>query len=368
VESVIYRALKPEVAASCGYFTPKAPFAPLDACSPATVDLDFCDQILYYPGSFGTFHEGHISVCEAAFKKYPNARLVVAPSNSDYTAQKYGAWSENASNKHRYDQIKRMMPDAIIDHEPMLNFACDHNFTDQLSNFLEVQGLHLDSMVRTPVILCGKDREDFLGLNAHTYDIKVEHFEDTTGFSTSALPNKQRAKKHLWLRCTTQKEYWLFKEYFADQYKVISPFFLDDELELVNLILPGYGVTHTICKEYAHLLPYIKLSRTFTNPLEDPTFPDRDERILPGMKILDSDIYSGATRDFIVDKCGASMVAMMNLETMQETHELLDISDFRKPDFCYPYVDISSRCSMQAFDYDFHKRFAAFKEALSCLK
>lgn len=368
MESAIYRDLTPEVAAECGYFEPKEPFNQIFDQPWARGLFDIYDQIIYYPGSFGTFHDGHVSVIKRALEKYPNSWLVIAPSNSDYASQKYGAWSELASNKHRYDTIKRVLDEhgirATIDIDPMLNNRCDQNFTDQLDAFLAAghcAGIH--KMVNPPVILCGKDRADFQNLNNYTDKVIVEWFEDTTGLSTSKLENKQRMKKHLILRCVNQAEFDLFSEYFKDQYVSLRPYFLEDEIKSAKRTAKMIGATHTNCKEYASFLPYVKISRHFKNPLENGKV---DERywVPKDSVILDSDIFSGSTQDFVVSR-GAKLHGLINLRDWHGAWELLDISDFRKKEWAYPFTDISSRCSMQAFDTAFHDHFNEFKEKLS---
>lgn len=364
MESAIYRDLSPEVAAECGYFEPKAPFKPVFNRPWSAVLPELYDRIIYYPGSFGTFHEGHVSVIKRALKKYPNAWLVIAPSNSDYASEKYGAWSELASNKHRYDTIKQVLDKhdihAEIDIGPMLAHNCDQNFTDQLVEYLGEHGL--DKMKNPPVILCGKDRADFLNLNKYTDKVVVEWFEDTTGLSTSKLENKQRQKKRLVLRCVNKEEFDLFCEYFQDQYLHIQPCYLHDEIESAKKAALMIGATHTNCKEYADFLPYVKLSRQFVNPLADPTMP---HWVVPrGAVLLDSDIFSGTTKKY-VESWGSKLHGLINIKDWRGAWELLDISDFRKKEWSYPFTDISSRCSMQAFDINYHNHFNEFKERLS---
>ncbi|WEM34357.1 hypothetical protein [Xanthomonas phage X1] len=367
MESAIYRDLDPEVAAECGYFEPKEPFNQIFSQPWARAAISAYDQIIYYPGSFGTFHDGHISVIKRALRKYPGAWLVIAPSNSDYASQKYGAWSELASNKHRYDTIKKVLDKhgitASIDIDPMLNNRCDQNFTDQLDAFLAAgKRAGIYDMAKPPVILCGKDRADFQNLNNYTDKVIVEWFEDTTGLSTSKLENKKRMKKHLILRCVNEEEFNLFCEYFEDQYLTIQPYYLHDEIESAKKAAVMIGATHTNCKEYAGFLPYIKISRHFKNPLENGTV---NNWFLPNDAVLlDSDIFTGTTQAW-VESMGGKLHGLINLKDWHGVWELLDISDFRKKEWAYPFTDISSRCSMQAFDTAFHDHFNEFKEKLS---
>ncbi len=364
MDSIIYSKLQPDVAERCGYFRPKDGYQVLDHRTFFNQqDVTADTQIIYYPGSFGTFHAGHVAVCAAAQARYPDALLVISPANSDYAVEKYGAWSELASNKHRYEAIKRAMPRAVIDVDPMLNMRCDQNFTDLLENYLCAHELSIAEMRTPPIILTGKDR-DFSELNNHTDQVKVEYVEDTTGLSTSALENKQRRKKLLYLRVHTWEEFELFKKYFDDQYNGIFPIMLEEERRIAKMKIREHGITHTICKDYADFLPYIKVKRCFKNPLEDSIHAPKDSRFDPSMVILDSDVYSGSTKEFI-ERQGCEFHAIYDLSGHTSDVELLDIDDFRDPEFNYPKVDISSRCSMQAFDFDFHYHFLAFKSELN---
>ena len=374
MESAIYSRMDRDAAFECGYFHTKEEFSPIHAYPWKRNLITREDKILFYPGSFGTFHEGHLSVCKRALQEHPDAVLVLAPSNSDYLVEKYGAWSEYSSNLARYRNLinaraKLRMAgfenQVFIDIDPMLNHRCDQNFTDQLLDFLQrgddIRGFA--DMETPPVIIAGKDRKNFLGLNDHTSLIKVKWYDDTTGASTSKLENPQRQRAELILRCNHKEEYELFCSHFYDQYTSIKPFYIKDELKQAMAKAKEVGATHTICKEYKDFLEYIPVHRTYKNPL---VFTDIEgvHHIKEGMVILDSDIFSGTTFE-AVKKRGAQLHALIDLRHKLRTHELLDISDFRKWDWCYPVVDISSRCSMQAFDFDFHKRFDAFKEALS---
>lgn len=363
MKSEIYKDLSREVAVECGYFEPKVPHSGVSGKHASKLSPELYDRIVYFPGSFGAFHEGHVSVLRRAIDKYPNSLIVVAPSNSDYAAEKYGAWSEFASNKYRYENIKRVLAEAnieaVIDTGPMLDHVCDHNFTDQLFDFVAPETAA--AMKYPPVILCGKDRSDFMKLNEHTDRVVVDWFDDITGQSTSAIENPQRLKKHLILRCNTFEEFELFREYFDEQYFTIHPFFLKDELVAAKDAAKWCKATHTNCKEYKDFLPYISISRTFENPLEDGKVTSGD--VPEGAILLDSDIFSGTTRRYVESK-GAKLYGLIHIEDLRVGWELLDISDFLKDEWQYPHTDISSRCSMQAFDVAFHNHFQEFKDKL----
>lgn len=370
MESLIYRDFDLETATKAGYFEPKNDYHRLAPGFWARHLYDADDQIIYFPGSFGQFHAGHLDVCKRAKEKHPGAILVIAPSNSDYLSQKYGKWSVNASNLHRYNNIQRALLEsnlcAYIDMDPMLNMTCDQNFTDLLQGWLNegAGDCRLSNMSHKPIILAGKDRPEFLKLNDLQDLVTVEYYEDRTGASTSSLENKMRQKKKLILRCMTKEEYQLFVEYFHDQYLDIAPLYLDIELGWAEKMAKEVKATHTICKEYAGFLPYIKVSRQFKHPLSDSFFIP--VTIPEGAIILDSDVYSGGTRNFM-EFNGAKFHALLNAEEFQDELEILDISDFRDPTYAYPFVDISSRCSMQAFDHEFHSHFNQFKSALENL-
>jgi cytidyltransferase-like protein len=346
-----------------GFFKTKAPFLQLGAHQTPSYGIDSSTQVIFYPGSFGTFHEGHVSVVKRARELYPESFIVVSPANADYASEKYGVWSEFASNYHRYKVLKEAVKTNLIDAidiDSMLNFTCDHNFTDLLSFFLESQGLSIETMKKPPIILAGKDRHDFTKLNNYTNLVKVVHLDDVTGASTSALVPKMRSKKSLILRCSTKREFDFFAGHFLDQYEKISPLYLEDELYVARQVAERVNATHTNCREYSSFLTYVKVSRKFINPLEDATFSASLSEDVDGKVFLDSDSYSGATRTFMESQ-GAIFHVVQDLSGTTQNVELLDFSDFKKPNFMYPYVDISSRCSMQAFDTDFHNRFNTFK-------
>lgn len=357
----IYKNVPRSKMEDAGYFKPVEPASNIS--DRFKFNIPWRGQIVFYPGSFGQFHDGHLSVIKRIEQDYPGALIVISPANSDYSVTKYGAWSTRSSNKMRYDAISKAMKEHcfspwVIDINSMLNSRCDQNITDSLQMFLEHTDIDLKEIPQ-PIIVSGKDK-DWTILNDHQDIVKVVYYPDVTGRSTSDTVAPLRNLKTLILRVNTVAEWILFKDTFQDQYTEIKPYWLSVELDTAMRMAPHY--THTICKEYSDFLPYISLSRHFINPLEDP-FHVNDGNISSDMVILDSDIYSGGTKKH-VENCGAKLGAVINLEGFTDKYELLDISDFYKDEFRYPFVDISSRCSMQAFDVAFHNRYDAFMQRL----
>ena len=84
-------------------------------------------------------------------------------------------------------------------------------------------------------------------------------------------------------------------------------------------------------------------------------------------KILDSDVYSGGTKNQFI-KENINFYSVLNFEGMNDSIELLDIDDFYLDDFHYPKYDISSKCSMKPFDIKSLKLFDEFKLKLKELK
>lgn len=380
VESFVYNNIPDVFLDEAGYFNPPVPFKPLS-------DRNFVINInnkkitkdtlvLYYPGSFGFFHEGHYDiVCRAindAKQLTDDYVLVISPANSDYSASKYGN-SSFASNKHRTNRILSVIGgtdlNIIIDLNPMLNFEVDHNFTDLLDNFIKMNSVcDIVDMKYTPVIVAGKDR-NFSILNDLTNMVQCWFYDEKVVCSTSKnftpLPLK---KKKLFLRVHTKQEYDLFCSFFSNWYNGIEPIFIKDEIEFVKS-LPKNDMYITICKDYADLLPYVKLSREYDTPLSEPYHNSYYNKTLEeyiGYTVVDSDIYSGSTRKF-VENLGLKMVSYINLEDCTDEVELLDIDDFKKPDFTYPFVDLTSKCSMPVFTLNEHQIYNRFKEKLKML-
>lgn len=364
-----------------GWFEPKVAFEPLakvnyvKRCGKAT-GVTFNDETLiaYFPGCFAEFHVGHLDVVNQAVAACAaitdNYVVVVSPANTDYTTEKYGHESLFATNKYRYDRITAMLADVkgnvVIDLNPMLNFKADYNFTDLVCDFVSRQGMDWHELHHVPRIVCGKDRKYFADLVTITDKIDVLYVDDTTGASSSALIKEATItkvpKKDLLLRCDNVEQYELFKKFFSDQYNTITCQLLSDEIEVAKALHAIHKFDVTICKDYAGFLPYISTHRKFTNPLSSG-----DGHITNGnfesLKVLDSDVFSGGTKSFI-DNQGGKLYAVHNFEGQLNTKELLDIAGFYSAKWQYPYVDISSRCSMRAFTFEDHKNFQTFRNEL----
>lgn len=377
--SFIYSDLTVPDLGSLGWFQPKAPYATL-----ADVNyVKFISQpkaitrttlVAYFPGCFAQFHEGHLGVvkqavayCQAVTDDY---LVVVAPANSDYTTDKYGKDSLFATNKYRYDRICEVLKDidgnVAIDLNPMLNYQVDYNFTDLLHGFV-TRHVAYDDLVHVPAIVCGKDRDYFLNLEEATDKLQVMYVDDTTFASSSShiqsVGNTKVVKKNLLLRCNTEAEYELFVKYFHDQYNEIVLALLEDEIQDASRWNDKEKFDITICKDYT-FLPYVKVHRRFDDPLSSVD-GHITEGSFDGLKVLDSDVFSGGTRKFI-EHSGGSLYTVYDFSDTLDQYELLDIADFYKPEFAYPYVDISSRCSMQAFDLAAHINYNEFQKELRC--
>ena len=153
------------------------------AIKPITKDT----VIVYYCGAFTYFHSGHFKLMSRAYYDlkaiHDDVRVVISPANSDYIAEKYGT-SVGVSNKQRYDRIidylakstyDEFAKSIMIDLNPMLNMVCDFNFTDLVKNFVEKYVPYNE--IKTPYILCGKDRKYFKELENHTDKLKVYYDE-----------------------------------------------------------------------------------------------------------------------------------------------------------------------------------------------
>lgn len=253
----IYDELTPEQAIQGGYFQPKESWNRLSNNNYVhTLRKDKITKetkVLYFPGSFGTFHEGHKAVVNSALSNFSLSKgddymIVISPANADYLVEKYGANCEFAMNTPRFNSMKDLVTEDnnyVIDMNPMLNHRCDQNFTDLLDDYLNQYGLGIDEMTHKPVILCGKDRTDFINLNKYTDKIFVfsggTKF-DTTGqtFSTSKIEKVYRDKKNLVLRVNTDAEFNLFVDYFG-------------EYETEKLIIPAYFIE---CSKYWRFMKY----------------------------------------------------------------------------------------------------------------
>lgn len=334
-------------------------------------------NIGYFPGSFTIFHDGHAAIINKFFDDNPGAVVVIAPANSDYLVTKYGKENPYIQNKARYDNLYQGIEDRfegsrlsriMIDLNPMLNNTSDHNFTDLLADFLNRQFCSLHFMDTPPSILCGKDREYFKNLEEHTKLLKVFYVDSVDGLSSrNMMTVKKVQKKKLILRINKEEELNLFREYFVNEYISIQPSYIEEEKKMVQNSKKYYPHQYknsiTVCKDYADILPYHKLSRHFINPFEHDGFTT--EYDFKNEIVFDSDIFSGSTRDYLESK-GCCLFAVHNLIDSSFT-ELLDITDFYDVKWNYPHVDISSRCSMSPFTKDDHINFANFKKALNAL-
>lgn len=326
----------------------------------------------YFPGCFAEFHIGHLDVVNQTIEACKaiagdNYLVVVSPANTDYTTGKYGPDSLFATNKYRYDRITEMLADVkgnvVIDLNPMLNFKVDYNFTDLIHDFVTRQGWKWNDLVHVPRIVCGKDRKYFADLTNISDQIQVIYVDDSTGASSSALIRKAEvtkvSKKDLLLRCDNVEQFELFKKFFADQYNLIACQLIADEIEVAKNLHKDHNFDLTICKDYTDFLPYVSTHRRFENPLSSG-----DGHIsrgnFKGLKVLDSDVFSGGTRDFIESQ-GGQLFAVFDFSDCLNKCELLDIAGFYTAKWQYPYVDISSRCSMRAFTYEDHKNFQNFR-------
>lgn len=383
-KSFIYSDLGAESLSSLGWFQPKVAFQTIADDANYVKHINDCmvvnsnTLIAYFPGCFAQFHIGHLDVVKQAIKHCKsitdNYLVVIAPANSDYTTEKYGKDSLFATNKYRYDRICSMLNgiegNVAIDLNTMLNFKVDYNFTDLIYDFISRQNINYNDLTRVPKIICGKDRDYFSNLVKLTDKIDVFYVEDTTGASSSAhinsVKNNKLPKKKLIIRGNDIAEYDLFKKYFVDQYESIEYCSLINEINAVKDWHNKAKFDITICKDYAGFLPYVKVNRRFDNPLSSGD-GHITEGPFDGLKVIDSDIFSGGTKAFI-EKNGGKLFAHHDLMGHTDGCELLDIPDFYNEKFCYPYVDISSRCSMQAFDLDAHNNFMAFKDALRNLR
>lgn len=326
--------------------------------------------ILYYPGSFGVFHEGHVATVLSAWREAiriaKDVRVIISPANADYVCEKYGQWSERASNKMRVEKICKALPKVGIDLAPMMNYRCDQNFPDLLLEFINREvGVDISEMKWKPWIICGKDRQNFKKLENFTDDFKIYFADDTTGASTSAQENKFIPKKNLVLRVRNTNEFKVFSEFFGDQYLSIEPSYLHNELHLATEYARMNGIKYTNCRTYRDILEYVPVSRMWTNPLmqsENFSVGSKFHELPPNSHVLDSDIFSGSTERFF-KKNGHTLHAIINVRG-RENIEIVDVWDLMKEGkYKYPYVDISSRCSMQAFDYKMHERLENFRNA-----
>lgn len=336
-------------------------------------DIQDTTRIAYYPGCFAEFHDGHMAVIRQVLsilkEEGGDYRLIIAPANSDYTMSKYGDVLQ-ASNKYRYDRIvERLrtepgMERVHIDLNPMLNFDRDHNFPDMIDDFLKGQGWSLDAMKSRVLIVCGKDR-DWSMLNRVQNKLATLYVEGDDTSSSAIMASKPpmpRVKKDVIVRCTTWLDYERFKKYFGKQYKTVTPLYKNHELDMARALMREHKFDFTICTEYMDLLEYRRLSRRWVNPLEQSReFWDQSIGDVNGKLILDSDVFSGTTRDFIESR-GGKLIPVFEVDP--ETTEVVDYDDLIHNYLQYPHADVAWRCSMAPFTKEDHANFAAFlKEA-----
>lgn len=346
----------------------------LEVCEPIDASVNFtwpADQMInnntvvaYYPGCFAEFHDGHLAVIKHIQKSLSviygkNFLVVIAPANSDYTISKYGD-VEQASNKYRYEKIKKALEgleNVCIDLNPMLNFDRDHNFPDLIEDFLRRHGHDLLHMWQTPYVICGKDR-DFSKLRNFTELLDVLYIEgnDESSSALMKLDPKPRKKKTCILRCYTMQQKHLFWSFFREQYQDIVPSLIVEERVVAGAAAQaGYC---TVCKDYADLMPYVRVSRKWLNPLEQSSeFLCDTTKCLPGTRFFDSDVYSGSTRAFL-ESVDCHVMAIHNIVHTDKV-EIVDWDDIVK--WKYPEVDVASRCSMRPFTKEDHELLERFQ-------
>lgn len=369
-----------EILESIGWFYTGSPDAkPFDeffnSVYPPLSNIDKNTVVAYYTGCFAEFHSGHMNVVTDSLKRlkviFPSNKIVfvIAPSNADYTLSKYGD-VEQASNKYRYDKIVEAikgMDNVYIDLNPMLNFDRDHNFPDLIEHFLNRFDLSLDTMNEAPFIVSGKDRGNLGAISQFTEKLRAVYYQgDETSSSDIIKGNPlSRKKKNLILRCKKGSEFDIFCRYFKDQYASIEALYQDYEIRLAERLLNSSdydGISKiTICKDYKGMVPFVRVSRGWTNPLQQSKyFLCSDVGKLNNALVLDSDIFSGSTERFVAEH-GGKLIALVEC---REDEEIIDYDDLVNGNWKYPQVDISYRCSMQPFDKDMHVRFENFlKEA-----
>lgn len=381
INSFIYDSIPSGRLDACGYFEPKIPFVPLSSQNYidniSRISLTERTLVVYFPGSFGNFHEGHMSVVRRA---YADAKaltddfaIIISPASSDYSIDKYGD-SDFASNKYRYDRIVSYADElkdlnVIIDLNPMLNFEVDHNFTDFLKFFVEQNIGDFERLASTPVIVSGKDR-DFSELERQTDKVRFQYYDAQSdiGTSTNFRPS-HRPMPELYLRVHTQAELDVFCQYMGGFYGQIRPIFIGNERQEVKR-LAAAGDCVTICKDYADIVPYVPLSRHYAHPLSEPSHhacPDLRAQFerYRGYTVIDSDVFSGTTRRF-VESMGMAFVSLIDLSSHQNV-ELLDVDDFKIDRFAYPHVDLSSRCSLPPFRLDEHRLIQKLRTHLKAI-
>jgi hypothetical protein len=263
---------------------------------------------------------------------------------------KYG-YTEQATNGYRIRNIlvaaSRLDFPVYINVDPILNATEDYNFTDQIEPFVN-EGTHI-------TVICGKDRNWEL-LNGLSPYVRVAHYEDRTGVSTSTHHTlKPLVKKHCIIRTDSFWKSYLFQIHFADHYSGFTTVLLEEELRWVEQFR---GKAYTNCKDYAHILPYFKVSRKFAHPWDlSPTF--ENPPTFAGLWV-DSDTYSGATRNLLTAN-GAEFTAYTVCDSQSD---VVDISDFESGAYTYPHVDVAERCSMMPWVSNDYSQMAQFLTSL----
>ena len=374
-----------EVFESIGFFHTKEEYRKIDAnCNPiqfVTAEKSITENTVigYFPGCFAAFHDGHVSVIKKALAELKDIStdylLAIAPSNTDYTVKKYGKRSVYATNYYRYNRIlNRLRQDfpgepIVIDLNPMLNARCDFNFTDLMESFADVMTPPKVKLNYIPRVILGKDRQHYSALEELTDRVKFICVKDTTGLSSSAIIEDHPlilGKKHCFLRCNNIQEFTLFNKFFVSEYLSVSPMYTSQELFLAKLMIEEQGpFDFTICKEYKDLLPYVSLSRDFDHALDTPAKFIHGDVDFVGKKILDSDVYTGSTKRYI-ERLGGELLATFDKVAGYHpaTHEIVDFDDFKKPNFCYPHVDVAERCSLPPFTFEMHQKYEQFRNEI----
>jgi hypothetical protein len=363
-------------------------------------NIDRDSIVAYYPGSFGTFHKGHYSVVSNAVMRllaeHPRKKIfvVIAPSNSSYAIAKYGKDNVMSTNKYRYDKImeRDFYPitrcaeevSILVDTEPMLNYVEDQNVTDLVLNFVKRHGIVWDEFEVKPYLICGKDCASFTNLPKDR--INVMHIDDSTGESTSNNSWKSqfvKKKKSVLVRYNHERDFALFMKYFANKDSgfgdIVGQHIATEKRKLMNRKLLAHNdriLSITICKDYADIFPYVKVSRRFENPLAGAELNYNQPGLIAirnlvaqcasngmSLEVIDSDVYSGATKKAIL-QTGAEFYAVHDYSEKTGDFDIIDIDDFKKQEYRYPYVDVAERCSMYAFDAEMHERFQSFVNEL----
>ena len=372
-----------------GWFEPKAAdyridknYKEIHIVSGCSNPIDKNTLIAYYPGSFGTFHEGHISAVKQTIshlKKFSeNYIVVISPANSDYAIDKYGKNSVHSRNDYRFNKICQSLSgiegNVAIDLSPMLNSVCDTNFPLLVKDFVESQiSAPITELKNKPIVVLGKDRKDFQLIKLIVDDLDFFYVEDSTGQSTSKIireeGNAQYNKKKVILRYNKIQELDLFERFYGDLYEEIIPSPIEEELKIVSFQLKFNCIDFTICKDYAGFngVQYHRLSRDFAHALDTPKKFIHDKNLdFKGKRILDSDVYSGETKRYI-ENLGGQLFALYNFEGQENEWEIVDFDDFKNPKFCYPYKDIATRCSMPAFSFEDHVKYQEFLKKVNSL-